>query len=78
MRTNRHTKEMKIINHTEETFQHGEFDLDRVDFIEQNVDNDYVIVLKGNDEHEEATHIYRSSCVLTYKRNFHSMFLIIG
>lgn len=69
---------MKTIDHTKELLQHGKFDLDRVDLIEQNEDHDYVIVLKGNDENEEETHIYRSTCALTFQRNFHSMKIVIS
>jgi hypothetical protein len=69
---------MKTVIHTKETFQNGSFDLDRIAFIEQNEDHDYVIVLKGNDENEDETHIYRSTCVLVFERNFHSMILKIG
>jgi hypothetical protein len=69
---------MKTVIHTNENFQNGLFDADDIAYIEQNKDNDYMIALKANDEREEEIHIYRSSCAITFERNFHSMMVRIS
>lgn len=71
---------MKTIDHTKELLQHGKFNMDDVQLIEQDPKtSDYVITLKTNDERpEREIHIFRSGCALVPERNFHSMFLIVG
>lgn len=71
---------MKTYDHTEEVFQNGKFNCDDVSYIEQDEENsNYIVVLKKNDEREEEEiHIFRSSCIIGFHRNFHSMFIVIG
>jgi len=69
---------MKTFDHTKENFQCGKFNCDDILYMEQTYDNNFVVVLKENDERkEEEIHIYRSSCVIIFERNFHSMFIVI-
>jgi hypothetical protein len=70
---------MKTYDHTKEVLQQAVINCDEISFIEQDEENsNYNVVLRPNDFHGEELHIYRSSCVLLFERNFHSMLLRIG
>lgn len=70
---------MQTFDHTKEVLQNGVFNLDEVSFIEQDEEtSNYNVVLHPNDVHDEELHVYRSSCVLLFERNFHSIILRIG
>ena len=62
---------MKRVDHTQELSQYGKFNTDEIAYMEQAHDNNFLIVLRPNDERaEDEMHIYRSGCVIIFERNF--------
>lgn len=68
-----------VIDHREENFQNGLFDLDDVAAVESNNDSMFVYLKsKIDDDKEGDVHLFRTTCAITFKRNFHSMIMMIG
>lgn len=68
-----------VIDHREKVFQNGSFDLDDVDAVESNNESMFVYLKSKVDSDEEGdVHLYRTTCAITFERNFHSMIMKIG